>query len=659
MLFKDLIVNMKKAAKVISNDGLNSLLRILQYKLALAFDRWLGNLLRMMTIKNQSDQSMDPQRLVIFSGVPFDDVGGGQRCAQLTRAALRTGRQVLYVYAYPKYDFSKRSNVISKVSISNLTHKHIKDLNIREFLKFIHENSTVIFEMPHPLFVKCLEIARVRGIRTVFELIDDWSTVLGGDWFDQGVFEKFVSHADIVTGTSQLLVNKLNRLGRKDAVYLPNAANEYIFNKNIVHKRPADVPVSSVALYIGSLYGEWFGWEYIQKAAKENPEIHFCLIGNKPATIALRFSDNVHFLGEKKIEELPAYLYSADFCLLPFKPSTLSDAVSPIKVFEYLFMAKPVVSSKMAEVNRFPYLYIAQDAGEYARLCKDIHNQRAPNNISESTIDQFIFRNSWFSRLQTVMGIEGQQNVSAIILIHNNRNIIGRCLQSLFENCSSYLSDVIVIDNASEDGGDEYVRDNFPTVRLIRNPVNGCSSGRNLGVKNSYGKYLAFFDSDQWFTGGFCFEEALNILESHADIGAVGWSAGWLDIGKENLVGSIVDFYPYRAMNAKASINGYRTDIAYLGTGGLFIPRTVVQATGGFDETYDPTSFEDTDLSFAIKKLGFKIAYRDLTCIRHESHQTTTASDNPPEYQSVFSRNSKYFFEKWKAYREYFIKYRT
>jgi GT2 family glycosyltransferase/glycosyltransferase involved in cell wall biosynthesis len=659
MSFNDLIENMKKAVKVLRHDGLNPLLEILQYKIALAFDRWFGNLLRMMPNKNQSDRSMNLQKLVIFAGVPFDDVGGGQRCAQLTRAALRTGRQVLYIYAYPKYDFSKRSNAISKVSISNLIHKHIKDLTSKEFLKLIHEDSTVIFEMPHPLFIRYLEIARVRGVSTVFELIDDWSTVLGGDWFDQGVFEKFVSQADIVTGTSQLLVNKLNQLGRKDAVYLPNAANEYIFNKNVIYKRPADLPVSSVALYMGSLYGEWFGWEYIQEAAKENPDMHFCLIGNKPAVITLQFSDNVHFLGEKKIEELPAYLDSADFCLLPFKPSSLSDAVSPIKVFEYLFMGKPVVSSNMAEVISYPYLYIAQDKGEYARLCKDVHNQRGPRNISESTIDEFIFRNSWFSRLQTVMGIKGQQNVSAIILIHNNRNIIGRCLQSLLENCSSYLSDVIVVDNASEDSGGEYVQDNFPMVRVIRNPMNGCSSGRNLGVKNSSGKYLAFFDSDQWFTGGFCFEEALNILESHAEIGAVGWSAGWLDMDKENYTGMIADFYPSRAMNAKASIQGYRTDIAYLGTGGLFIPRTVLQATGGFDERYDPTSFEDTDLSFALKKLGFTIAYRDLSCIRHESHQTTTASENPPEYQTVFSRNSKYFFEKWKAFPEYFIKYRT
>jgi len=599
---------------------------------------------------------MDRYKLVLFSGVPFDDIGGGQRSAQLTRAALRTGIQVLYIYVYPKYDFNKRINVISKVKIPNLFHKNIKDLNAKDFLNFIDENATVIFEIPHPLFVEYLEIARIRGVRTSFELIDDWSTSLGGDWFKADVFQKFVMRTDIVIGTSKLLISKLREMGRNDAIYLPNAANEYIFDNNNIYKRPSDLPEGSVALYIGSLYGEWFGWGYIREAADKNPNIDFCLIGNKPSDIPVILSENVHFLGEKKIDELPAYLSSAEFCLLPFKSSKLTDAISPIKVFEYLFMFKPVVSSYMAEVKDFSYVFTARNETEFADLCQNLKNGEIKINISKNKIEEFIFQNSWFSRLQNIIEINGRQNVSVIILIHNNRNIIGRCLKSLFENCSSYLADVVVVDNASEDGGGEYVLENFPKVRLIRNPLNGCSSGRNLGIKYSNGKYLAFFDSDQWFTGGFCFEEALSILASHAEIGAVGWTAGWLDLSSEKLNGSVVDYFPNRAMDAKAVIKGYRTDVTYLGTGGLFIPRTVFEATGGFDIAYDPTSFEDTDLSFAIKRLGFKIAYRDLTCIRHEAHQTTISSKNSPEYQKLYSRNSKYLLKKWEDYKHFFEK---
>jgi GT2 family glycosyltransferase/glycosyltransferase involved in cell wall biosynthesis len=657
MIFGNFVKNIKKAIKIVRNDGLMALFRGIRFKLATALTWRHGNVFRKISIKTKHVKATYRQKLVIFTGIPYDDIGGGQRSAQLTRAALRTGMQVMYVYAYPKYDVNKHVNVTSKVKISNLFHRNIKDLTVKNYLLFIDENSTVIFEFPHPLFVEYLEISRSRGIRTIFELIDDWSTSLGGNWFEEDVFKKFVLQADIVIGTSIALVRKLREMGRDEALYLPNAANEYIFDNTHSYKRPSDLPEGSVGLYFGSLYGEWFGWDYIKEAAEQNTNTNFCLIGNKPANIPVHFPENVHFLGEKKIDELPAYLSSADFGLIPFIPGKITDAVSPIKVFEYLFMAKPVVSTALAEVTDLPLISIARNESEFADLCQKLNNANGDIQTFKNIIDEFISQNSWFSRLQKITEIKGRQDVSVIILIHNNRNIIGRCLKSLIDNCSSYLADVIVVDNASEDGGGEYVVENFPTVRMIRNPMNGCSSGRNLGSKYPNGKYLAFFDSDQWFTSDFCFKEALSILESHAEIGAVGWSAGWLDLSVENLGAPIVDNFPHRAMNKEASIKGYRTDVAYLGTDGLFIPRTVFEATGGFDTEYDPTSFEDTDLSFAVKRLGFEIAYRDLTSIRHEAHQTTRASKDSPEYMELFTRNSKYFLNKWKDYKHYFIKY--
>lgn len=657
MLHNSFFDNFRKAYKVLRKDGAVALFNAAYYKLVVALGWQLRNVLRILDINTRSDVGMAKFHLVLFCGVPYDDVGGGQRSAQLTRAALRIGMRVLYVYAYPKYDFMQHRNVISAVKLPNLLHKPIKYFSEHEFINFIDEKTTVVFEIPHPLFVEYLEIAQTRGIRTVFELIDDWSTSLGGDWFEQDIFQYFVQKCDRVVGTSKLLVERLNSQGRSDALYLPNAANEYVFNRNNVYSMPADLSDGPYALYFGSMYGEWFGWEYIQRAAQDNRDLNFCLIGSKPQEIPIFLPDNVLFLGEKNNDELPAYLGNAEFCLLPFKPGRLTDAVSPIKVYEYLFMAKPVVSSFMAEVKGLPNVYTARDESEFAQLCRQLKNTNGKTDHSRQSIECFISQNSWFSRLQNIIDIKGEKNVSVIILIHNNRSIIGLCLNSLYENCGSYLAEVIVVDNASEDGGAEYVAQNYPQARLVRNASNGCSSGRNLGVKHSSGKYLAFFDSDQWFTGGFCFVEALSILQAHPEIGAVGWAAGWLDITDGQLSGSVADFYPRRAVNAKAILRGYRTDIAYLGTGGLILSRDIFEAVGGFDTAYDPTSFEDTDLSFAIKKLGYKLAYRDLSCIRHEAHKTTIASEASPAYRELYDRNCAHLLDKWKDYKKFFVRF--
>ena len=596
--------------------------------------------------------------LVIITGVPFDDVGGGQRAAQLARCALKTGRNVVYVYIYQKFDFETNRHVESNINIQGLTHLHIEKTSPTQLLQCITSRATVIFEFPHPAAINYLRLFNARGIRTVFELIDDWETSLGGDWFNIEVYRQFVAEAQHVVGTAKLLVNRLENLDRADALYLPNAANEYIFDKYKKYSKPNDLPTGRrVGLYFGSLYGEWFAWDYLQEAATRNADINFVLIGDRPNGKIM--PANVHMIGAKMIDELPGYLVHSDFCIIPFAPGQISDAVSPIKIFEYLFSGKPVVSTHMPEVIGYPGVSIANSPEEFASLCASIE-------ISEAQIrdnDQFISRNSWFSRLDSLVGTGKTQyfdrTVSAIILIHNNKNIIGRCLETLLQHCSAYLKEVIVIDNASNDGGAEYVETNFPTVKVLRNPVNGCSSGRNLGVASATGKYLAFFDSDQWFTSSSCFAEALTILERDANVGAIGWGAGWFDPHDANLGGMIADYCPNRAMNQTAITKGYRSDIGYLGTCGFFTPKTIFDATAGFDVGFDPTCFEDTDLSFQIKLIGFDICYRDLTGIRHQPHQTTGANTGSIAYTTKFNKNATYFKKKWADYPHFFTDYQS
>lgn len=595
--------------------------------------------------------------LVIITGVPFDDIGGGQRAAQLARCALKEGRKVIYVYIYKKFDFELNRHIESSVNIHGLSHLHIDETSPHEVIRYISSRATLLVELPHPAAMQYLRLFNMRGIRTVFELIDDWETSLGGDWFDLDVYRQFVAEAKCVVGTARLLVSRLHRLGRADALYLPNAANEYIFDKYKAYARPVDLPAGRrrVALYFGSLYGEWFAWDYLYEAATGNTDIDFVLIGDRPS--GKKMPANVHMLGAKMIDELPGYLAYSDFGLLPFSPGKISDAVSPIKIFEYLFAGKPVVSTNLPEIIGYPGVLVANSPDEFSHLCShiDVSDELMRDN------DRFISSNSWFSRLDAVVGSGNAQRfhhtVSAVILIHNNKHIIGRCLESLLQHGAHYLNDVIVVDNASHDGGAEYVEANFPTVRVIRNPLNGCSSGRNLGVLAAAGKYLAFFDSDQWFTSSSFFEEALSILERDGNAGAVGWAAGWFDPARSDLSGIIADYCQNRAMNATAIRTGYRTDIGYLGTGGFFTPRSVFDATGGFDIAYDPTCFEDTDLSFKIKQLGFDVCYRDLTGIRHQPHQTTNASSGTNAYMTLFKRNADYFKKKWEEYPHFYVDY--
>ncbi|MGA3828234.1 hypothetical protein, partial [Pseudomonas chlororaphis] len=65
-----------------------------------------------------------------------------------------------------------------------LYHRHIEATSPLGILRSISSQATLLVELPHSAAMPCLDLFNSQGIRNVFELIDDWETSLGGDWFD-------------------------------------------------------------------------------------------------------------------------------------------------------------------------------------------------------------------------------------------------------------------------------------------------------------------------------------------------------------------------------------------------------------------------------------------------------------------------------------------
>src|SRR5262249_50732547 len=155
----------------------------------------------------------------------------------------------------------------------------------------------------------------------------------------------------------------------------------------------------------------------------------------------------------------------------------------------------------------------------------------------------------------------------------------------------------------------------------------------------------------QWAVCTGWLDPALEILAAHREVGAVAWNAGWFDPGSGR--GPIVDYFEGRAMSGAVSGAKFRAGVAHLATSGFVVPRAVLQQTKGFDEFYDPTCFEDTDLSFQIKAAGYELAYCPAIGVDHRPHQTTGSLER---YDGFLARNERYFLDKWKAYPQYFAK---
>ena len=94
--------------------------------------------------------------------------------------------------------------------------------------------------------------------------------------------------------------------------------------------------------------------------------------------------------------------------------------------------------------------------------------------------------------------------VSFVIPVYNGKKYIEDCVKSIEHNIGDY--EILLIDDGSTDGSSE-ICDNmarkFTNIIVIHNKNHGVSFSRNLGIKKSSGKYVAFVDQDDYITADF------------------------------------------------------------------------------------------------------------------------------------------------------------
>ena len=112
--------------------------------------------------------------------------------------------------------------------------------------------------------------------------------------------------------------------------------------------------------------------------------------------------------------------------------------------------------------------------------------------------------------------------LSIVILNYKVPYYLLLCLDSVKKATANISSEIIVVDNKSEDESSELVSKYFPEVIFIQNQENqGFSKGNNLGVAKAKGKYLCILNPDTVVEEN-CFSKLLNVYENTEKLGAVG-----------------------------------------------------------------------------------------------------------------------------------------
>lgn len=220
---------------------------------------------------------------------------------------------------------------------------------------------------------------------------------------------------------------------------------------------------------------------------------------------------------------------------------------------------------------------------------------------------------------------------------------------------------VIVVDNHSRDGSQEYLQPKFPEVNFISNETNtGFAKACNRGLKCAKGEFVLFLNPDT-IVAEDCFVQCISFFGAHPDCGAIGvkmvdGSGSFLKESKRSFPSPLTSLYklfglsvlfPRSKVFSRYHLGNLSKDsnheVDVLAGAFMMVRKTVLDQIGGFDETFFMYG-EDVDLSYRIQKAGYKNYYLgDCTIIHFKGESTKRGSLN---YVKMFYNAMSIFVSK-------------
>ena len=266
-----------------------------------------------------------------------------------------------------------------------------------------------------------------------------------------------------------------------------------------------------------------------------------------------------------------------------------------------------------------------------------------------SSINSLVAEINHFSSL---LKTRRKVDVSIVVPVHNKLIHTLACLRSIIHAGSRYSFEVLVADDASTDTTQKTLAKlTSPVFKVFRNEsAQGFLKNCNGVAAHAKGNWLALLNNDTIVLPGWL-DELIDTLAKNSGIGLAGAKLLYPD-GSLQECGGVVwrDANAWnigRGLDPRIPLFSYRREVDYCSGAAIALSRSLWESLGGFDERYAPAYYEDTDLAFRIKELGYQVVVQPLAAVVHfegVSHGNEV-SFGIKKYQTI---NRRSFLARWK-----------
>ena len=245
-------------------------------------------------------------------------------------------------------------------------------------------------------------------------------------------------------------------------------------------------------------------------------------------------------------------------------------------------------------------------------------------------------------------------NLSISILIpnFNGNTLLMRNLPSVL-NCSRQyagVSEIIVIDDASTEGGLDEIKTIFKTIRFLQHKTNkGFSEAINTVVKAASGDLIFLLNSDvspegsamnklaNFFSQEDIFSVSPLILDEDNNPNIYSWNLRAFSRGKFSR-------QKWDLMTAKKLAETHQLPTLYSSGGSMMARKTMFQSLQGFDEIFYPFYFEDQDLGARAWRKGWRSLFCPEVIVEHQ-RKGSIQSEVPAWKVKLIQRRNSFIFE--------------